>query len=84
MTAKYPDALGGGYARWCHEPRCPPSRLARRADGTRPAGLISLYLPGTRNDVFCLPTVVGFLRMPSMHVPGAGHESFVTGAHATH
>jgi hypothetical protein len=72
-------ALCGGYARWRREPRYPPCRLARRTDGTRPASLISLYFPGTRNDVFCLPTAMGFLSVPSMHVPGAGHESFVAG-----
>jgi hypothetical protein len=79
MKAKCQAALCGGYARWCREPRCPSCRLARRADGMRPAGLVSLYVPGTRNDLFCLPTAVGFLRVLSMHVPGAGHESFVTG-----
>jgi hypothetical protein len=36
-------------------------------------------LPGTHNDVFCLPTTVGFRRVLSMHVPRAGHESSVAG-----
>jgi hypothetical protein len=79
MTAKCQAALCGGYARWCYEPCCPPCRLARRTDGTRPAGLVSLHVSGTHNDVFYLPTAVGFLCVLSMHVPGAGHKSFVAG-----
>jgi hypothetical protein len=77
MTSKCQAALCGGYARWRREPCCPPCRLARGTDGMRPADLISLYVPGTRNDVFFLPTAVGFLHVLSMHVPRAGHESFV-------
>jgi hypothetical protein len=30
---------------------------------------------GTSNDVFYLPTVVGFRRMLAMRVPGPGHGS---------
>jgi hypothetical protein len=36
-------------------------------------------VPGTQNDVFCLPTVVGFLCVLSMHIPGERHESFIAG-----
>jgi hypothetical protein len=45
----------------------------------RLASLVSLYVPGTCNDVFCLPTTVGFLCVLSMHVPGERHESFIAG-----
>jgi hypothetical protein len=35
-------------------------------------------LLGAGNDVFCLPTAVGFQRVLSMHVLGMGHEDPAT------
>jgi hypothetical protein len=40
-------------------------------------------LPGTWNDVSYLPTVVGFRRVLSMHIPKTGH-GFATAESACH
>jgi hypothetical protein len=45
----------------------------------QPVSLVFTLL-GTSNDIFCLPTAVGFRHMLTMRVPGEGHGSPTAGS----
>jgi hypothetical protein len=73
MQDRCRKVLGSGVALRSYEPCCPSCRPACRADGTRPAGLISIYCACHVYDALCLSAATGFLHASSMHIPGRGH-----------
>jgi hypothetical protein len=83
MQDRCRKVLGGGVALRSYEPCWPSCRPACRADGTRLAGLISIYHACHVYDALCLSAARGFCHASSMHIPGRGHGIPLQDTHAT-